>query len=182
MRKFFWIDMEMTGLDDVVHKILEVAVVITDLDLNVLEEYQRVVSQPDEELAKMDGWCTKTHTESGLVNLVKTQGVPLAQVEKELLDLVGRHFNAKKQIVLCGNSVGNDRRFVDRYLPEFAKRLHYRLIDVSSFKEVFREKYGVNIEKKNSHRAVGDIFESINELKTYLGYVNVPANLPKAQT
>ena len=75
-------------------------------------------------------------------------------------------------MVLVGNSVGNDRRFIDRFMPEVAKRLHYRLIDVSSFKEVFRNKYGLSFQKKNAHRAVGDILESIHELKFYLSFVN----------
>jgi oligoribonuclease len=168
---FFWIDLEMTGLDDLKDSILEVAAVVTDLEFKTIEEFDRVVYQPPEVLEKMDDWCKKTHGASGLTEKVKT-GAPLAEVETELLALLDRHFPKKEdKAVLCGNSVGNDRRFIDRYLPAFAKRLHYRLIDVSSFKEVFRQKYGIKFDKKNKHRALDDIHESIAELKAYLSYV-----------
>src|SRR5262245_47209743 len=134
---FFWIDLEMTGLDDAKDVILEVAAMVTDLDFNPLEEFERIVYQPQEALDRMDDWCKKTHGASGLTEKVKS-GVPLEKVEADLIDLLDRHFPKKEdKVVLAGNSVGNDRRFIDRYLPNFAKRLHYRLIDVSSFKEVF---------------------------------------------
>ena len=174
MKKFFWIDLEMTGLDEKVDVILEAAAVVTDLDLNILEEYSRVVFQSQEALDRMDKWCRKTHGASGLTEAVKT-GAPLGRVEEELLQIINRHFTAKEEVVLSGNSVGNDRRFIDKYMPKIAKRLHYRLIDVSSFKEVFREKYGIDVKKSENHRALEDIRESIAELKTYLGYVTPPA-------
>jgi len=171
---FFWIDLEMTGLDDTQDVILEVAAAVTDLEFKILEEYDRVVHQPQEALDRMDDWCKKTHGASGLTAKVK-MGTALGEVEKELIALLDRHFPKKEdKVVLCGNSVGNDRRFIDRYLPGFAKRLHYRLIDVSSFKEIFRQKYGLKYEKKNAHRALGDIHESIAELKTYLSHVTAP--------
>ena len=85
-----------------------------------------------------------------------------------------RHYSPNDRAVLAGNSVGNDRRFVDRYLPEMAKRLHYRLVDVSSFKEIFREKFNIHQNKSNAHRAVDDIHESIRELKHYLSFVQIP--------
>lgn len=169
---FFWIDLEMTGLDDAKDSILEVAGVVTDHDFKTLEEFDRVVFQPSEVLDGMNAWCKETHGKSGLTAKVK-DGLPLAKVEAELLALINRHYKSEERIVLCGNSVGNDRRFIDRYMPEVAKRLHYRLIDVSSFKEIFREKYGIKVEKKDRHRALADIQESINELKTYLSYVKV---------
>lgn len=171
--KFFWIDLEMTGLDENIHHILEVAVIVTDLDFNVLEEYETAVYQPKEILDLMDDWCTKTHTGNGLVKRVAT-GKPLAEVEKDLLAISKKHFLADERIVLSGNSVNNDKRFIDKYLKNFAKRLHYRLIDVSSFKEIFRDKYGVKIKKGDKHRALDDIKESITELKAYLAYVTVP--------
>ncbi|OFZ54271.1 MAG: hypothetical protein A2428_03580 [Bdellovibrionales bacterium RIFOXYC1_FULL_54_43] len=174
-RPLFWIDLEMTGLDDTVDSILELAIVVTDLELKPLEEYHRVVLQPPEVLAGMNDWCKKTHGESGLTAAVPA-GTPLGVVEKEVLELIGRHYSARDQIVLVGNSVSNDRRFIDRYLPELAKRLHYRLIDVSSFKEIFREKFGLAFQKKNSHRAVDDIHESIQELAYYLSFVQVGAS------
>lgn len=162
----------MTGLDDVRDRILEFAAVITDLDMKPLEELHRIVYQPQEVLDGMNDWCKKTHGESGLTQAVP-QGTPLDQVEQEALALLKKHFPANEPIVLSGNSIGNDRRFVDRYMPELAKRLHYRMIDVSSFKEIFREKYGLAFHKKNAHRAVDDIHESIRELNYYLGHVVV---------
>jgi oligoribonuclease len=154
-------------------RILEVAVMITDLDLNSVAEYSQVVFQPPEVVENMNDWCKKHHGESGLTAAIPT-GKPLKEVERDLLDLAKRHFKHDERIVLVGNSVGNDRRFIDRYLPEFAGKLLYRLVDVSSFKEIYREKYGVKFEKKNAHRALGDIRESVNELKHYLSFVHVP--------
>jgi oligoribonuclease len=173
MDKFLWVDLEMTGLDEKTDKILEVAVVVTDHLFNALEEYHRVVFQPPTVLETMNDWCKKTHGESGLTALVP-QGTPLEAVEKELLALVNRHFSAKDRAVLAGNSVGNDKRFLDAHTPELAKRLHYRILDVSSFKEVFRARYGVVFPKGGSHRAVEDIHESIKELNHYLSFVQVP--------
>ena len=172
MAKLLWVDLEMTGLDETKDVILELAAIVTDLDFNVLDQLHHVVFQPQEILDGMDDWCKKTHGDSGLTAKVR-DGTPLATVESELLALMAKHFDAKEPILLAGNSIGNDRRFIDKYMPEAAKRLHYRMIDVSSFKEIFRQKYGVKVEKKNHHRAVDDILESINELKTYLGYVTV---------
>ena len=164
----------MTGLDEKVDHILEIAVVVTDLDLNPVEEYQRVVFQPPEVLTAMNSWCKKHHGESGLTAAVP-QGIPLATADAELLALANKYFSKKDKVVLAGNSVGNDRRFVDKYLPQLAGRLHYRLIDVSSFKEVYREKYKLKFEKANAHRAKDDIYESIRELKFYLSFVKLPA-------
>jgi oligoribonuclease len=173
-KPLFWVDLEMTGLDEKIDTILEVAIVITDAQFKTLEEYHRIVFQPQEVLDKMNDWCKRTHGESGLTAAVST-GTPLATVEKEILELLNRHYKANDRTVLVGNSVGNDRRFIDAYLPEVAKRLHYRLIDVSSFKEIFRERYNLQFAKGNKHRAIDDIHESIRELSFYLSYVNVPA-------
>lgn len=172
MKPFFWLDLEMTGLDDTVDVILEVAVAITDPEFKILEEYNQVIYQPQGALDRMDKWCQKTHGASGLTKRVKT-GTPLNQAEEDLLKIVDRHYKSSDRVVLCGNSIGNDKRFIDRYMPKFAKRLHYRLIDVSSFKEVFKRKYGIKVDKKKRHRALDDIYESIEELKTYLGYVKI---------
>jgi len=172
-KPLFWVDLEMTGLDEQTDTILEVAVVVTDIDFKTLEEYHRVVYQPPTVLANMNDWCKKTHGESGLTAAVPN-GTPLDVVEEELLALIGRHYGAKDKIVLAGNSVGNDRRFIDRYLPKVAAHLHYRLVDVSSFKEIFREKYNLEFSKSDKHRAVDDIYESISELGFYLSHVRVP--------
>ena len=173
-KALFWIDLEMTGLDEQKDSILEVAIVITDMDLKPLEEYHRIVFQTNEVLANMNDWCKKTHGDSGLTAAVP-KGTPLATVEQEVVALIDRHYSPKDRVVLVGNSVSNDRRFIDRYMPKFAERLHYRLIDVSSFKEIFREKYGIQVQKGSAHRAVDDIHESIKELAHYLSFVQVPA-------
>ena len=165
----FWIDMEMTGLDEKKCKILEIAVVITDFNLNKLDEYAQVVYQPKEVLDTMDSWCKDTHGKSGLTQEV-AKGKKLSEVEKELITLAKKHFGPDK-IVLSGNSVFQDRKFIDLYMPQFEKMLHYRLIDVSSFKEVFKNKYNLKFEKKDTHRAKSDINESIAELKYYLTFV-----------
>ncbi|MCC7441067.1 MAG: oligoribonuclease [Bdellovibrionales bacterium] len=173
MKPMFWVDLEMTGLDENVHHILEVAVVVTDTELNVQEEFHRVVFQPPEVLKLMDDWCVKTHSASGLVAAIPG-GVPLAQVETELLALVAKYWSSNDRVVLVGNSVGNDKRFLDRYLPKLARRLHYRIVDVSSLKEIFKDRWGIKFKKGNTHRAVDDIHESIRELRTYLSFVQVP--------
>ncbi|NDD93221.1 oligoribonuclease [bacterium] len=180
-KRLLWIDLEMTGLDDQKDKILEVAAVVTDLELKPIEEFHRVVFQPPEVLAAMNDWCKKTHGESGLTAACAT-GTPLEEVERELLLLLGRHYSANDRPVLCGNSIGNDRRFIDRYCHDFSKRLHYRMIDVSSFKEIYRERWGIEFKKKNSHRAVDDILESIRELEHYLSFVKIPPSADKTAT
>lgn len=169
-KRLFWIDLEMSGLDEIANRILEVAVVVTDLDFKPLEEFHRIVFQPNEVLEQMDDWCKKTHKESGLTAAIPT-GTPLSTVEAEVLSLIERHYSPQERVVLVGNSVNNDKRFIDRYMPNVSKRLHYRLIDVSSFKEIFRDKYNLVFQKKNAHRAVDDIHESISELSYYLTFV-----------
>jgi len=171
--RLLWVDLEMTGLDDVQDKILEVAAVVTDLEFTPLDTLHHVVFQTQDVLEAMNDWCKEHHGKSGLTAEVP-KGTPLPDVEQALIALAKKHFSAKTRIVLAGNSIGNDRRFIDRYLPEFAKLLHYRMIDVSSFKEIFREKYNIGFSKANAHRAVGDIHESIRELKHYLSFVQIP--------
>ncbi len=173
MKHFFWIDLEMTGLDEKKDSILEIAVVITDLDFKPVHEFHRIVYQPPEILENMNDWCKKTHGDSGLTAAVAL-GTPLAQVEIDLVELLNRYFSTKDRVPLAGNSVGNDKRFIDFYMPKLSSRLHYRLIDVSSFKEIFREKYGLSVEKKNGHRALDDIYESIRELQYFLSFIHIP--------
>lgn len=177
-KHLFWIDLEMTGLDELRDHILEVAVIITDLDFNPVAEYDQVVFQPAEIVEGMNDWCKKHHGDSGLTALIPN-GKKITEIERDLVTLAKKYFQHDERIVLVGNSVGNDRRFIDRYLPEFAGKLHYRVVDVSSFKEIYREKYGIKFEKKNAHRANGDILESIAELKHYLSFVAIPGSAPK---
>jgi len=112
--KLLWMDLEMTGLDEKRDHILEVAAVVTDFDFNPVDEYHVIVFQPPEVLELMDEWCVKTHGASGLTEAVKT-GTPLADVEEALMALTQKHFSESKA-VLCGNSIGQDRRFIDAYL------------------------------------------------------------------
>lgn len=171
-KHFYWVDLEMTGLNEKKDKILEVAVVITDYDFNTVATFENTIFQPPEVLNSMNKWSKKHHAESGLTDRVPN-GIPLEQAELEMLRLANTYFGTKEDVVLAGNSVGNDKRFIEEYMPLFSKRLHYRVIDVSSFKEIFREKYGVQYKKKNKHRALDDIYESIEELKTYLSFVTL---------
>jgi len=172
-RHFLWIDMEMSGLDVEKCHILEVAAIVTNENFESLEEFQAIVYQPDSVLDAMDTWCKETHGKSGLTEAVK-KGELEAQVEQKLVSLVDRYFPATEKLVLCGNSIGQDRKFIDKYMPLLAKRLHYRMVDVTSFKEIFRTKYSLEYKKANSHRALDDIHESINELRYYLSYVQAP--------
>lgn len=160
--------MEMSGLEVEKCRILEVAAIVTDSEYRTLETYEAIVFQEPAVLAAMDAWCTKQHGESGLTAAVAT-GKPESQVEQELLALVSRHFKPEDRPVLCGNSIGQDRKFIDAYMPALSRRLHYRMVDVTSFKVVLQEKAGV-YPKKDTHRALGDIEESIGELKYYLGF------------
>lgn len=169
---YLWLDMEMSGLDVEKCRILEVAAIITDGKFNELENYQAIVYQPPEVLAAMDEWCQKNHGANGLTAAVPN-GKPEAQVEEDLLALIGRHFPTKDRPVLCGNSIGQDRKFIDAYMPRLSQRLHYRMLDVTSFKIVFRERFKIEFEKQGQHRALGDIRESIAELSHYLSYVQI---------
>lgn len=171
--KFFWVDMEMTGLDENKDSILEIAIIITDIDFNPLEEFERVVYQPPAVLDAMNDWCKKHHGKSGLTEAVK-DGRPLVEVDMEILGLIEKNYPKNKKIVLAGNSVSNDQRFILKYMPKMASRLHYRVIDVSSLKEIFRKKWKIEVKKQKTHRAIDDIRESIKELKTYLQYIKIP--------
>lgn len=171
---YLWIDMEMSGLNVDACRILEVAAIITDEKFAELATYQAIVYQAPAVLEAMDAWCKENHGKSGLTAAV-ANGTPEAEVEKQLLALVDQHFGAGERPVLCGNSIGQDRKFIDRYMPTLASRLHYRMLDVTSFKLVFQERFGVRYDKKGSHRALDDIRESIAEIGHYLSFVQVPA-------
>ena len=160
MSNFLWLDMEMSGLDVQKCAILEVAAIATDSTFTALQSYHAVVFQPPEVLAAMDAWCTETHGKSGLTAAV-AKGAPLLEVERQLLSLIDRHWGPNDRPILAGNSIGQDRKFIDAYMPALSARLHYRMLDVSSFKVVFNELFGLRHEKRGSHRALDDILESI---------------------
>ena len=165
-----WMDLEMTGLDPKHDRIIEMATIITDGDLNTIAEGPVIVIHQEQELLDgMDEWNTRTHNRTGLVQKVKVSRVTERQAEIETLDFIQRH-TLKNRAPLCGNSICQDRRFLYEYMPELSEWLHYRNVDVTSFKEVARH-WAPSIlsgfEKRASHQALDDIKESISELKYY---------------
>lgn len=164
-----WIDLEMSGLDPDQCTILEIATIVTDGELEILEEGpDLVIHQPDSVLEAMDEWCTKHHAESGLTQQVRDSSISLAEAEAQTLEFVTRHTQPGSS-PLCGNSVWQDRRFLHKYMPRLDAHLHYRLIDVSSIKELARRWYPeLRVPpKQNLHRALDDIRASIAELRFY---------------
>lgn len=169
MKRLLWLDMEMTGLDVDIERPIEVAVIITDMDFNTVDTYHTVVKQPQVFLDNMDEWNRKHHKESGLLEQIPN-GKEQEVVDLELRHLALKHFEDERAVI-CGNSIFQDRKFIDLYFKEFAKTLHYRMVDVTSWKIIMNEKYGVEYQKKDAHRALDDIRESIEELKLFLRFV-----------
>ena len=164
-----WIDLEMTGLDPDKEKIIEIATLVTDSDLNVLAEGPNlVISQSIEILDAMDDWNQNQHGLSGLVDEVKKSNVSVQVAEIETLEFISKYVGGKVS-PMCGNTVSHDRRFLSKYMPRLEAYFNYRHIDVSSFKEAaVRWMNEAQVyEKKGSHRALGDIKESVEELKFY---------------
>tara|TARA_B100000287_G_scaffold292585_2_gene275927 strand:+ start:4854 stop:5402 length:549 start_codon:yes stop_codon:yes gene_type:complete len=164
-----WIDLEMTGLDPEKERIIEIATLATDSNLNILAEGPNlVISQPIEFLEGMDEWNQNQHGLSGLTEEVKNSNVTSQVAEIETLEFVSKYVGEKVS-PMCGNTVSHDRRFLSRYMPRLESYFNYRHIDVSSFKEVaVRWMNEAQVyEKKGSHRALGDIKESVAELKFY---------------
>lgn len=168
--RLVWIDLEMTGLEPEHERIIEVATIVTDSDLNVIEEGPVIaVHQPDELLEAMDEWNTRTHTGSGLVARVRESAVNTAQAEQMTLEFLRQHVEAGAS-PMCGNSVHQDRRFLNSEMPELASFFHYRNLDVSTLKELARRwKPSIldGFKKQATHQALDDIRESIAELKYY---------------
>ena len=164
-----WVDLEMTGLEPDVHHIIEIATIVTDAQLNVLAEGPCIaVHQSDAVLDLMDEWCQKTHGASGLVARIKDSTVDLAEAERRTLEFI-RQWVPEGKGPLCGNSIGHDRRFLRRYMPLVDRWLHYRVIDVSSIKELTKRWYSdlSPPKKMGNHLALDDIRESIEELRYY---------------
>lgn len=172
MSRLFWIDLEMSGLEVESNVIIEAAAVITDFDLNELESYHAVVKQDQKYIDQMDDWNKKTHGESGLIHKIPNGKSP-ELVEEELIDLVRKHFGNEK-VIIAGNSVSHDKLFLSTYFKKLSKYFHYRTLDVTSWKIIMKNTFHVDFQKKNSHRAVDDIRESISELKHYLKYFKKP--------
>ncbi|EEG26833.1 oligoribonuclease [Corynebacterium matruchotii] len=170
--RIVWIDLEMTGLDIHEHTIVEVAALITDADLNVLGEgVDVVVHASEEELRRMNEFVTNMHESSGLLAEIQESTVTLKEAEDAVLELIAKHCDSEHPAPLAGNSIGTDRGFIREYMPRLDEALHYRMIDVSTVKELARRwaprVYYHQPEKDMSHRALADIVESIRELDFY---------------
>ncbi|WP_426170736.1 oligoribonuclease [Pseudoduganella sp. R-31] len=165
-----WVDMEMTGLEPETDRIIEVAMVVTDMHLNVLAEGPVLaIHQSDETLDKMDAWNKGTHGRSGLIDRVKASTVTEAQAEAEFIAFM-RQWVPNGKSPMCGNTIGQDRRFMVKYMPKLEAFFHYRNIDVSTLKELGRRwkpEMVAGFKKAQKHTALADIIESIEELKYY---------------
>ncbi len=168
--RLVWIDLEMTGLDPERERIIEIATIVTDSNLEIIAEGPVIaVHQPDTLLDAMDEWCTKTHGENGLTQRVKASTVSEAAAEQQTLTFLRQHLDSG-QSPLCGNSIGQDRRFLVKYMPELEGFFHYRNLDVSTIKELarrWRPDVLAGVQKKGSHLALDDIRDSIAELRHY---------------
>jgi oligoribonuclease len=174
-----WLDMEMTGLDPDRDRILEMATLVTTAQLELVAVGpELVVHQSDETLAGMDAWNTSHHGASGLTARSRESTVTEAEAEAATLTFIAAHFSARDRPVLCGNSIHQDRRFVHRHMPALDARLHYRMVDVSTIKELARRWYGDELSalpaKHDAHRALDDIHESLAELRFYRDRLFVP--------
>lgn len=169
-QNLIWVDLEMTGLDPETHKIIEIATIVTDSELNILAEGPVLaVHQSEDELAKMDDWCTTTHTNSGLVERVRHESVSQQEAVEQTIAFLEK-WVPKGKSPICGNSIGQDRRFLYKHMPALEEYFHYRYVDVSTLKELTRRwKPEVldGFSKQGSHLALDDIRESIAELKYY---------------
>jgi oligoribonuclease len=173
-------DLEMTGLEPDRERIIEVATIITGADLAIVAEGpDLVIHQPEAILAAMDDWNQKHHGQSGLIERVRASTVSEADAEQQILAFIDAHVPATTRPVLAGNSIHQDRRFIRRYMPALDRRLHYRMVDVSTIKEVAKRWYpgimDVRPAKNESHRALDDVRESIDELRFYRSRIFVPA-------
>ncbi|ASA55505.1 oligoribonuclease [Vibrio gazogenes] len=169
-QNLIWIDLEMTGLDPEVHKIIEIATIVTDSELNILAEGPVLaIHQSEQELAKMDEWCVTTHTQSGLVERVRQSAVTEAEAVRLTIQFL-EQWVPKGKSPICGNSIGQDRRFLVKYMPALEAYFHYRYLDVSTLKELtkrWQPEILDGFQKKGSHLALDDIRESIAELQYY---------------
>lgn len=165
-----WIDLEMTGLNPAADRIIEIALVVTDSQLNVVAEAPVLaVSQPIAILESMDKWNQSTHAKSGLIDRVKASRITEAQAEASMLAFLQNHIPSVTS-PMCGNSICQDRRFLARTMPQLEAYFHYRNLDVSTLKELakrWKPQIMAGLNKESKHEALADIYDSINELKYY---------------
>ena len=183
--RLVWIDCEMTGLDLEVDELVEIAVIITDYDLNPVDGGLSIVIKPDASaLENMGEFVRAMHTESGLIEEIPN-GVSVAEAEYEVLEYILKHVPEEQKAPLAGNSIGTDRSFLAKYMPRLDGHLHYRNVDVSSIKELAKRWYPrayFNAPAKNGgHRALADILESIRELHYYRRAIFVADPGPSSQ-
>jgi oligoribonuclease len=176
--RLVWIDCEMTGLDIERDALIEIACLVTDAELNLLDEgVDLVIKPPAEALAGMPDVVREMHTASGLLAELPS-GIPVAEAGERVLDYVRGHVAEPRKVPLCGNSIATDRWFIARDMPELDAYLHYRMVDVSSIKELARRWYPrvyfASPAKHGGHRALADIMESVQELRYYRDTVFVP--------
>lgn len=168
--KLLWIDLEMTGLDPAKDRIVEVAIDVTDFDFKTLGSYEAVIHQSDEVINTMNPWAASQHSASGLTARIRDSKKTEQEVINEVVSIIKAHFGDEPAI-LAGNSIHNDRIFIQRWWPEVEKLLHYRMLDVSSLKILMQGKYDYTFEKDSNHRAFDDIQASIAELYDYLEHL-----------
>ena len=181
-----WIDCEMTGLDLARDALIEIACLVTDGDLNLVDDgIDEVIKPPPEALDQMADVVRSMHTASGLLNVLES-GITLAEAQERVLDYVRRHVKEPRKAPLCGNSIATDRSFLARDMPELDAHLHYRMVDVSSIKELARRwyprAYFASPLKTGGHRALADIKESVRELQYYREAIFVPKPGPDTAT
>ncbi len=186
MDRLVWVDCEMTGLDLRHDALIEIAVLVTDSELRVLDEgVDIVITAPDELLAGMQPVVREMHATSGLTEAVRASTTTVAEAERIVLDYVRKHVAEARTVPLCGNSIATDRAFLARDMPELDGFLHYRMVDVSSIKELCRRWYPrvyfAQPQKGLAHRALADVKESIRELRYYRGTVFVPLPGPTSE-
>ena len=169
-KNLVWIDCEMTGLDPEKDTLLEIATIITSYDLDIIARGPVLaIHQSERRLEMMDSWNQRTHSKSGLLDRVRKEGDSLAEAERQTYNFVKRYCYVRTA-PLCGNTIGQDKRFLVKYMPKLHEFLHYKVIDVSSIKLLASEWYGGRYEppkKQELHRALADIEESIAELDYY---------------
>lgn len=165
--KLLWVDLEMTGLDPREHVIIEIAAEVTDFNFKTLASYEALVKHPERKLKHMNEWAQAQHDKSGLTDRVRKHGLPEKEVIQQLIGFIKGQFGDEPAI-LAGNSIHNDRIFIKKWWPEVDALLHYRMLDVSSWKIFMQAKYGAIYEKKEAHQAYDDIQASIAELQYYI--------------